>query len=201
VERSSIARDVADLRFCGGSHIRMATRIIGIGNTILSDDGVGVYAAREVSRRIVSTDIPAKVDVVESEVGGFALMELMAGWQRVILVDSIQFDHISPGSVIRIEPQDLKTSLKLRSVHEIDLPTALELGRRLGFDMPREVVIFGIQAEDAWTLGESLTAAGKRGMQEAVEQILKEIDVQAIEPAGQVGKSSAPMRECAASIH
>jgi hydrogenase maturation protease len=161
----------------------MNTRIIGIGNTILSDDGVGIYAAREVRRRLLAEDCLVQADVVESEVGGFALMELMAGWRRVILVDSIQFDDLSPGSVIRIEPQDLRTSLKLRSVHEIDLPTALELGRRLGFEMPREVIIFGIQAEDAWTLGESLTDAGTRGMREAVERILQEIGVETQEPA------------------
>jgi hydrogenase maturation protease len=179
----------------------MITRIIGIGNTILSDDGVGVYAVREVSSRIMSNHFPAKVDVVESEVGGFALMELMAGWERVILVDSIQFDHVSPGSVIRIEPQDLKTSLKLRSVHEIDLPTALELGRRLGFDMPGEVIIFGIQAEDAWTLGESLTAAGKRGMQEAVKRILKEIGLKVLEPTYKEETDLSQIPENAAQIH
>jgi len=53
---------------------------------------------------------------VETEVGGFALMELISGWERVILVDSIQFDKVEPGTVIRIKPEDLHTSLRLRSV-------------------------------------------------------------------------------------
>jgi hydrogenase maturation protease len=117
----------------------------------------------------------ADVDIVESEVAGFALMELMAGWEKIILLDSIQFEGLEPGTVIRIEPEDLHTSLRIRSVHDIDLPTALELGRRMGLDMPARLTIFGIQAQDALTLGESLTEAAQRGLKEAVELVLQEI--------------------------
>ena len=156
----------------------MSTRIIGFGNTILSDDGVGIYAAREISRRLGHADGRTALDVVESEVAGFALMELLAGCRRAILVDSIQFDNLEPGTVVRIDPQDLRTSLRLRSVHEIDLPTVLALGRHLGLPMPEEVTIFGIQAEDACTFGESLSASVTSGMQKAVEMILAEVESQ-----------------------
>jgi hydrogenase maturation protease len=153
----------------------VATRIIGLGNSILTDDGVGIHAAREVGRRLAEATPGAPVDIVESEVAGFALMELMAGCGQVILIDSIQFDGLEPGTVVRIEPEDLHTSLRIRSVHEIDLPTALELGRRLGLEMPARLTIFGIQAEDPLTFGESLTDAAKRGLTEAVDRILEEI--------------------------
>jgi len=149
------------------------TRVIGLGNSILSDDGVGIYAARELGRLLSGKEPP--VDIVETEVAGFALMELMAGWQRVILIDSIQFDGVAPGTVLRIDPGDLHTSLRLRSVHDIDLPTALELGRRLGLCMPSRLIVFGIQAEDARTLGESMTEAAARGMRQAVGLVLQEI--------------------------
>ena len=115
---------------------------------------------------------------MESEVGGFALMELMAGWERVILVDSIQFDGVEAGTVIRIDPRNLRTSLRLRSVHEIDLDAALELGRRLGMEMPREIVIFGIQAADATSFGETLTSAAERGMARAIALVLRELQTE-----------------------
>jgi len=153
----------------------MKTRIIGLGNTILSDDGVGVYTAREVRRRLVETSCPDCVDVVETEVAGFALMELMEGWDRVILVDSIQFDDVQPGTLLQIEPQDLHTSLRIRSVHEIDLPTALGLGQHLGLAMPDRLLILGIQAQDAQTFGRDLTPAVARGMHKAVDLILLEL--------------------------
>jgi hydrogenase maturation protease len=153
----------------------MSTRLIGLGNSILTDDGVGIYTVREVKRCLERSGLTLGVDIVETETGGFDLMELMTGWKRIILVDSIQFDGLEPGTVLRIKPEDLHTSLRLRSVHDIDLPTVLELGRQLGFAMPGEISIFGIQAEDALTLGESLTDAAERGLKEAVNLILAEI--------------------------
>jgi hydrogenase maturation protease len=159
----------------GGAAKTMKVRIIGLGNSILTDDGVGIYTAREVARRLSAAGLRDSVDIVESEVAGFALMELMAGWDRVILIDSIQFEGLESGTVIRIAPEDLHTSLRLRSVHDIDLPTALELARRMGIAMPSDLMIFGIQAEDWLTLGESLTDAAERGMKTAADLVLSEL--------------------------
>lgn len=133
----------------------MKTRIIGLGNTILMDDGVGIYAAREAAQRLAPTR--PDIDVVETEAAGFALLELMEGCDRVVLVDSIAFDDTAPGTIVRIAPEDLRTSLRLRSIHEIDLPTALGLGRAMGFKMPDDVRIVAVQGEEMLTLGEFLT--------------------------------------------
>ena len=149
------------------------TRVIGLGNTLLTDDGVGVYAAREIRRRL-DGQFP-DVDVVESEVAGFALLELMAGWERVILIDAVTFDDTEPGEIFRIHPQDLRTTLRIRSVHEIDLPTALELGRRLDMGMPDEVLIFAIQAQDWKTLGERLNDPVKAACARIVDMVVDEI--------------------------
>jgi len=151
------------------------TRIIGLGNTILRDDGVGIHAVRELRARIPKSRLQGEAEIIESEVAGFALMELMSGADRVILVDAIQFHDLQPGTVVQIDPGDLRTSLRLRSVHEIDLPTVLALGRRLGLAMPEEILVFGIQAEDALSFGETLTPPAARGMAEAVELVLHRI--------------------------
>ncbi len=154
----------------------MRTRVIGLGNTILSDDGVGIYAAREIRRRLAAAGRTENADVVETEVGGFALMELMAGWDRVILLDAVLFDGVAPGTVVTIDPQDLRTSLRIRSVHDIDLPTVLGLGRALGFAMPAEILIYGIQAGDACTLGEQLTPEVAEAMNRVVEKVLAALE-------------------------
>jgi hydrogenase maturation protease len=153
----------------------MDTRIIGLGNSILRDDGVGIHAAREVGRQLAAAGLDSTVDIVETEVAGFALMELMTGWKRIILLDCIQFDGVEPGAVVRIDPEDLRTSLRIRSVHEIDLPTVLELGRRLGLAMPDKLIIYGVQAQDSLTFGESMTEAAERGKEKAVSLVLEEI--------------------------
>ncbi len=156
----------------------MRTRIIGLGNPILTDDAVGILAAREITRRLATQITPGEVEVVESEVAGFALMELMTGWDRVFFVDSLQYDGVEPGTVLRLQPDDFRISLRLRSVHEIDLTTALGLGKHLGLEMPGEVVIYGVQAQDAASFGERLTSAAERGMHEAVDLLLNELEGQ-----------------------
>ena len=153
----------------------MKTRVIGLGNTLLTDDGAGVYVAREVARRLKSGGAECAADVIETETAGFALMELMAGWDRVILVDCIQFDGVAPASVVRLDPQDLHTSLRIQSVHEIDLPTVLELGRRLGLEMPRKVIVYGVQGCNPHSLGEGLTEAGERGVAAATKLVLQDL--------------------------
>ncbi len=155
--------------------IPMGTRLIGLGNSILTDDGVGIYTVREVGFRLAVSDLDTSVDIVESEVGGFALIELMAGWQRIILVDSIRFSGLRSGDVIRMEPANLHTSLRIRSIHEIDLPTALNLGWRIGLMMPRDITVFGIQVEDPYTFSECLTPAAQQGMKKAADFIIQEL--------------------------
>ncbi len=153
----------------------MKTRVIGLGNTILTDDGVGVYTAREIRRLLNEHGSADAADIVESEVGGFDLMELMTGWDRVILVDSIQFDGVAPGTLLELDPQDLRTSLRIRSVHDIDLPTVLKLGRLMGLQMPGQVLIYAIQAEDAQTLGEAMTPPVRQAMARTAEVVLNRI--------------------------
>jgi len=153
--------------------VTQRTRVIGLGNTLLTDDGVGVYAAREIRCRL-DRQFP-EVDIVESEVGGFALLELVAGWERVILIDAVTFDGIEPGRVLRIHPQDLHTSIRIRSVHEIDLPAALELGRRLGMNMPETVLIFAVQAQDCLTFSEQLSEPVKAACTRVVDMVIDEI--------------------------
>jgi len=152
------------------------TRLIGLGNTILSDDGVGVYLARAVKQRLGAA---STVDVVESEVGGFDLMELMRDWERVLLVDAVQLAGLAPGELVRLELDGPRGSLRLASIHDVDLPTGLELGRRLGYAMPDEVELYGVQGVDLFTVGEELTPALAAALPRLTEELLAALARQA----------------------
>jgi hydrogenase maturation protease len=133
----------------------MKTVIIGLGNTILTDDGAGVYVARDLSARLAGTG----TDIIETESAGMNLMEMLDGHERAVLVDAIALEGVEPGTVFRLSPDDLRITPRLASCHDIDIVTALELGRRLGLSMPSEVVIFAVQGADMLTLGEIPTPA------------------------------------------
>ena len=150
----------------------MHTRVLGLGNTILRDDGVGVVVAREVAAWLAQRKRPRSVEVVEAEMAGFALLELLAGCERVIIVDAVDLPGVAAGELIEIDPEGLRTSPRLRSVHEMDLPTALALGRQLGHPMPSDVQVLGIQAADMRTFGEELTPAVAAAVPAAVAAVI-----------------------------
>ncbi len=131
----------------------MKTVIIGLGNTVLSDDGAGVFVARMLSGRFESDE----VSVIETESAGMNLMEMLDGYDRAVLIDAILLNCEDAGTVFRLRADDLQITPRLSSCHDIDIVTALELGKQLGLHMPEEVTIFAIQGEDMKTLHEGCT--------------------------------------------
>ncbi len=137
----------------------MKTIIIGLGNTVLSDDGVGVFVARRLRSRLGRS-----VDVIEAELAGLDLMEMLKDHGRAIIIDAIKLDGEDPGTVFRLRLDDLRITPRLASCHDIDLVTAIALGRHFGFMMPDDVTIFAVQGEDVLTLHE--------GCLETVESVI-----------------------------
>ena len=133
-----------------------STLVLGMGNPILSDDGVGLL----IADRLRESPLPDSVEVVQSEVGGLRLLELVRGFTRVIIIDALRSPAESgrhPGEVYRYEAKDFKGGHRYGSAHSIGLDTALEIGHKLGYDMPAEVTVFAIEAEDVETFGEELS--------------------------------------------
>jgi len=150
----------------------MRTRIICFGNPILTDDGVGVHIARGLRDKLSAQN--TDIDVIESAVAGLALLDLMTGWERVVLVDAVQLPDHKPGDVVRLDPNKGPLSLRLCSVHELDVPTVLRVGPQMGYPMPTEVVIVGVQASDLCTFSDKLSAEVQAAVPHAIESVLAE---------------------------
>jgi hydrogenase maturation protease len=145
----------------------MQTLIIGLGNTVLSDDGAGVYVARLLQGRFRSADIA----VIETECAGMNLMEMLRGFDRAILVDAILLDGEDAGTVFRLRADDLLITPRLSSCHDIDIVTALQLGRQLGLHMPDQVTIFAVQGDDMKTLHEGCTPRVEAALEPLADEI------------------------------
>jgi len=148
------------------------TLILGLGNPILTDDGVGVRVARLLAEHL--SDEP-DVTVAEASVGGLRLLEIVANYDRLILVDAIQTIGGQPGEIHRLTPDAFCASLHSGCSHAVDLVTALELGRKLGMSMPEEIVIIAIGAEDVVTFGERCTARVEAAIPQAVKAVWEEL--------------------------
>jgi hydrogenase maturation protease len=147
------------------------TLVLGLGNSILTDDAVAFAVVEGVRERIDRED----VTVSQASVGGLGLLELVVGYDRVIILDAIQTGLAEPGDIHRLAPEEFRGSLRAASSHDVSLTTALELGRRLRKDVPKEIVIIAVEAADVDTFGEELTPAVAAAVPQAVELVLQEL--------------------------
>lgn len=149
----------------------MGVVVVGLGNPILSDDGVGIAVARRL-RETLPAD--AGIAVVEAYAGGLRLMEAMAGYDRAVIVDAMKSGLLPPGSVQVFEPATARTRHTL-CTHDSDLATALALGRDLGLALPRCVEVVAVEAQDVETFGEELSAAVRAAVPTAAAEALRRL--------------------------
>ena len=153
----------------------MKTLVLGMGNTILCDDGVGIYVVQEAARQCQRDD----VTFADASVGGMRLLDVIASYDRIVMVDAIKTADGTPGDIHRLHPGDLPT-LHSGSTHDLSLTGALALGRGMGMKLPEDedFVIIAIEVEEVWTFGEACTQAVAEAIPRAVEAVLTELEIQ-----------------------
>ncbi len=157
----------------GATEADPRTLVIGLGNPILSDDGLGPQVAGRVARAL---DGRPDVLVEEDTYGGIRLMERMVGFRRAIVVDVACTGAVA-GTIFVLSPSDLPT-LHSGSAHDASLPAALAVGRRAGAILPEDdaIRLVAVEAEDVWTFSERCTPAVERAIPEAVRRVLALVD-------------------------
>lgn len=138
----------------------MRTLLLGMGNPILSDDAIGVRLARDFRTRVQRLENTADLVVIEEcSLGGINLLDIIAGYERLIVLDSIQTKEGVPGHWHYFTAEALRETMNLSNIHDTNFATALELGRRLGQDIPpeEEIHIFAIEVQDVITFSETMT--------------------------------------------
>ncbi len=151
----------------------MKTLVLGIGNDILGDDGVGIHIAREAARKISSADIT----VEETGAGGLSLLERIRGYNRLIIADAILTENTEVGKIHRLTLKDLAMTNDSITPHDAALRTTLEIGSSLfPGEMPEEVVIFAVETHSVEDIGSEMTPAVRAAVPKAVKMIMAEIE-------------------------
>lgn len=101
--------------------------VLALGNDLLGDDGVGLEAARQIAGQV-----DGSVDVVETGEAGLALLELMEGYERALLIDSVVTGRYPPGTVIEFSPEDFR-KVVAPSPHYAGLPEVMEMATACRF--------------------------------------------------------------------
>ncbi len=151
----------------------MKTLVLGIGNTILGDDGVGVETVKAIAERISDDN----VDILDTPYDGLNLFDFIRDYERLIVIDAVLTQNSEAGKVYRLTPDALPPpSASGAASHNLNLATTLELGNRLfPGEMPREVTIFTVAIDDVVTITEEMTDSVKQAIPELIDLVLIEL--------------------------
>jgi hydrogenase maturation protease len=150
---------------------KMKTLVIGLGNPILGDDGVGWKIADEVSS-VLGPQTSIEVDT--AALGGLSLMERMLDYDRVVLVDSMETGQSPVGSVCIFPLASLPDPMAghSASTHDTSLITALKTAESIGAEVPKYVDVVAIEAQNVYDFSEELSPPVAAAVPGAVQAVL-----------------------------
>jgi hydrogenase maturation protease len=144
--------------------------LLALGNPLMGDDAVALVAARALQRRYRE-----EVEINESPVAGFALLDLLAGHERALIIDASSTGLASPGTVREFTREDF-TADASSSPHYAGLPDVLALGQTLGIPLPGEIRILGVEIELPGMIREGLGAAAAGSLPEFLRRSREILD-------------------------
>ena len=145
------------------------TLVVGLGNPILGDDGIGW----RVAEKIQASAPQLEVDFLA--LGGLSLMERLIGYDRVIIIDAIQTSDGQIGAVFCFSLDDLPdlSAGHTTAIHDTSLKTAMTLGRSMGAELPEEVIVVGVEAKHVYDFSEELSPAVAAAIPKATQTVLE----------------------------
>jgi hydrogenase maturation protease len=147
--------------------------VLGLGNPLLGDDGVGWRVAEQVKERVADPDI--EIDFHSG--GGLSLMERLIGYNCAIIIDALNTGGKPQGNVGCFRLEDLPNTAQshLASAHETTLQTAIQVGRTMGADLPNDIIIVAIEAQNVYDFSEQLSPAVASAVPQAVELVIGQL--------------------------
>jgi hydrogenase maturation protease len=119
------------------------TLVLGVGNKLMSDEGVGVHVIERLSAGYV---IPEEIQILDGGTLGMDLLYYLEGIENLLLVDAVE-THKDPGAIVRLEGEDVPAFLAMKlSPHQIGVPDMLAAARMKDL-FPKRLVLWGIQPE------------------------------------------------------
>ncbi len=126
------------------AHHKRDVIVVGIGNVLMSDEGIGVHIARRLTE---AKEQYSQVDFLDAGAAGLSLLHLIANRKKAIIIDCAKMGE-EPGTMRRFGLDDIKSikTLSGLSLHEADISRIVTLAKFLG-QLPKEVIFFGIEPE------------------------------------------------------
>ncbi|MFH1761621.1 MAG: hydrogenase maturation protease [bacterium] len=129
----------------------MKILVLGLGNDLLSDDGIGITAARRLKKENL-----AMIDIIESNLTGVALMDIFEGYNKAVIIDAVFTKKYRPGTIIELIPEDF-SAVESPSPHYTGIAEMIKIAEQLDIVFPDEIRIIAIEVSDPFTISDKLT--------------------------------------------
>ncbi len=154
----------------------MRIAVLGIGNLLLSDDGVGVHVIKKLQEEY---EFPGSVELIDGGTKGLDLLPLFEGKDKILIVDAANFRK-EPGTIDTVEGDKIPAFLSSKlSVHQIGLPDTLFAAKLMDIT-PAEMSLIGIQPKSMET-GVELSEEIKDRMEQLINKVLEKLNEWGVE--------------------
>jgi hydrogenase maturation protease len=149
----------------------MNVAVLGIGNELAADDGVGIHVVRQLRSRLRDP----RVHCLESERGGMDILDHLEGCDRGFIVDASWSGLYPPGTIRRDLLRSTAPPHCPHSLHTISVDAVLSLGSLTGLRLPDEVILYTIEAVDIETFGARCSEGVQASLPDVVSRLMEEI--------------------------
>ena len=151
----------------------MKIAIVGCGNILLGDEGVGPYVLDVLKKR---GSMPQEVELIELGVRGIELVDLIGKFDKIFIIDAVKTGG-KPGTIRTLSCSDLRSmpGSTMLTLHDLGLLTVLKLCEALYGDVSVKIKIFGVEIAEAESVRMNLSSDVRRGASEVVKLLEKEV--------------------------
>ena len=148
----------------------MSALVLGIGNLLIGDEGVGCKTVEELVRRY---DLPDSVECIDGGTAGFELLSLLEGRDQVILIDALRDDR-APGTVIMVENEHVPKAFMARTTpHQLGICDVLAAAELTDI-MPRRLTLYGVEPKQL-DVGIGLSPEVEAGMEKIISAVVEQL--------------------------
>jgi hydrogenase maturation protease len=145
--------------------------VVGVGNVLMGDDGIGVRAVHEIANRF---QLPEGVEVLDGGTSGLELLSYFSGREHVIIVDAVS-SGLPPGTVVRIEGEDVPAKFMTKiSPHQLGLSDVLAAATITG-KLPPKMVLLGVEPKRV-EVGLGISEEVEKSFEKLIDAVGQELE-------------------------
>jgi len=145
------------------------TLILGIGNDILTDDGIGSRLVNDLIKSISNPEVYYNIACC----GGLEIVEYIKDYERVVFIDAIRTQNGRPGDVYYFIPSDFRETSHLSNLHDVSFLSALKLGHALNLGLSNDLHIIAVEIIEDMEFSEDFSPQIKQRYPEILEKVIE----------------------------